>query len=708
MPHLSQSVSTIQHILAFNCCNNQRIFYLDQVQYSIGRHPHNDIVINANGISRQHATLVQATKTAEIVSFVLIDGDLQGNKSRNGILINGERKDKYELKHGDIIQFSETVKAHYYIVNKNSEYFLNHLFPNIVAQSTGSDNQNTIEDTQLIIKNNQDKQYSSTLSNLASVVELSPIPIIEINGIGQITYLNSAASLTFPDLQQAKLNHPLLQGLIEQNNHHNGNLLIREVNLKTQSFEQHIHYLSTEKLIRSYIFDITKRKAAEENLKYQAFHDTLTKLPNRIFFNQQLALALKTAKRYNKLLAVLFLDLDGFKNINDTLGHGIGDRVLECFAQRLSSQIRESDLVCRWGGDEFTVLLSDIKHPDEAAKFARRLLKSFIDPLTIGKHQLYLKSSIGIAIYPQDGEQAETLIKHADIALYRAKEWGRNHYQFYSSQMSCEVTENFRLENQLHRAIKNQEFVLHYQPRINIRTGKIYGVEALIRWQNRDLGLVKPDKFITCAEKTGLILPIGEWVLHTACQQNKYWQKIGLPPIRVAVNLSPQQFQQPNLVEMVEKTLKLTGLEPKWLELEVTESTLIHNVTSACQTLKQLQEMGIYISMDDFGTGYSSLSYLKKFPFHTLKIDQSFIKELQNNSQDLAIISAVITLSRGLNMSVVAEGVETQAQLDLLKKLQCEEMQGYFFSHPLSSQDILQYLISFYQKQNYNTIQGLI
>lgn len=529
---------------------------------------------------------------------------------------------------------------------------------------------------------------------------MSPITIVEINYEGTITYLNPSTNLKFPDLQKRQIKHPLLQGLLEKQDYNNGSLVIREVDIENQSFEQHIHYLAQEQLIRSYIFDITQRKQAENELKHHAFHDGLTGLPNRNFFDQHISLISKNSQRYNKLFAVLFIDIDNFKNINDTLGHNIGDQILQYFAKRLNSHIRKSDFVCRWGGDEFVVLLGEIQNPDQAAKFSQRLLQTFEHPLQIEGHEIYLKCSVGIAIYPEDGQETEILLKNADAALYRTKESGRNHYQFYNPQMGVEIAENFTLENQLHQAVKNGEMILHYQPQINIKTGQVYGLEALIRWKSPQLGLIKPGKFIPLAEKTGLILPMGEWVLKTACQQNKKWQQMGLPPVRISVNLSAQQLQQPNLIETVENTLESVGLDPKWLELEVTESMLMKNITIAKKTLQELREMGVYISMDDFGTGYSSLGYLKKFPFDTLKIDQSFVKELNQSSQDLHIISAIMTLSRGFNLRVIAEGVENQEQLKLLKELNCEEMQGYLFSRPLSSEDVLKYLIGFQKQKN--------
>ena len=699
MLYLTEKKQNIQHILVFSLTSGQRVFYLEEPQYSIGRYSTNATVINAEGISRQHATLIKTSKNDEHFSYVLIDGTIEGDRSTNGVVVNREKIEKTELKHGDNIYFTGDVKAHYYIIDNRNQECVDKFKPNLFINSTSPDINGFANHTQLK-ENNIDIPSLSEIKNLASVVELSPIPIVEINYEGTITYLNPSTNLKFPDLQKRQIKHPLLQGLLEKQDYNNGSLVIREVDIENQSFEQHIHYLAQEQLIRSYIFDITQRKQAENELKHHAFHDGLTGLPNRNFFDQHISLISKNSQRYNKLFAVLFIDIDNSKKINDTLGHNIGDQILQYFAKRLNSHIRKSDFVCRWGGDEFVVLLGEIQNPDQAAKFSQRLLQTFEHPLQIEGHEIYLKCSVGIAIYPEDGQETEILLKNADAALYRTKESGRNHYQFYNPQMGVEIAENFTLENQLHQAVKNGEMILHYQPQINIKTGQVYGLEALIRWKSPQLGLIKPGKFIPLAEKTGLILPMGEWVLKTACQQNKKWQQMGLPPVRISVNLSAQQLQQPNLIETVENTLESVGLDPKWLELEVTESMLMKNITIAKKTLQELREMGVYISMDDFGTGYSSLGYLKKFPFDTLKIDQSFVKELNQSSQDLHIISAIMTLSRGFNLRVIAEGVENQEQLKLLKELNCEEMQGYLFSRPLSSEDVLKYLIGFQKQKN--------
>jgi diguanylate cyclase (GGDEF)-like protein/PAS domain S-box-containing protein len=445
------------------------------------------------------------------------------------------------------------------------------------------------------------------------------------------------------------------------------------------------------------IKDITERKQSEERLHYQVFHDSLTGLPNRKLFSKQLEESILKAQNNNSLLSVMFLDVDRFKNINDSLGHEIGDLLLQGLAQRLKSCLRDCDVIARWGGDEFTLILNQISNLEEPARIGQRLLDALQAPFNIQEHQLHVRSSIGIAVYPKDGDIAETLIRNADAALYRTKQRGKNNYNFYTSTMNAEASEMLRLETFLHGALERQEFVLYYQPQVNIKTKKICGVEALIRWQHPELGLVSPAKFIPLAEETGSIVQIGEWVLRTACQQSKAWQQIGLPDLKISVNISPRQFQEEDLVVKIEEILNDTGLTPDFLELEITETTIVQNVDFARRALRNLRNMGINISMDDFGTGYSSLGYLKKFSFQTLKIDQSFVRDLQDNPQDKAIISAIVTLGRGFNLRVVAEGVETIEQLEMLRALNCEEMQGYWFSRPLPMNEATKFLCNHFQ-----------
>ncbi|MGF1478389.1 MAG: EAL domain-containing protein [Cyanophyceae cyanobacterium] len=445
--------------------------------------------------------------------------------------------------------------------------------------------------------------------------------------------------------------------------------------------------------------DVTASRQAEKTISYQAWHDLLTQLPNRASFDDKLAQSLTLARQNHGKLAVCFLDLDRFKAINDTLGHPIGDRLLQDVAQRLTNCLRDDDILARWGGDEFTLLLPQIHGVDDAAKIAKRILESLKPTFTIEGHQLRISSSIGISLYPDDGTDAQTLIKNADAALYRAKEQGRNNYRFYNSVMN-KGTALLVLENDLHQALERAEFFISYQPQVEVESGTITQMEALVGWQHPSLGLVSPRAFLPLAEDSGLIVAIGEWVLKTACRQLKAWHNAGMTNLRVAVNLSARQFQQPNLVEMVEDILSATELSPQFLELEITETTAMQNVELTRTTLMNLQKMGVSIAMDDFGTGYSALGYLKKFPIQTLKIDECFVRDLIHNPDDVAIIMAILALGHRLNLRVVAEGVETQELKELLSELQCQHMQGYFFSCPLATTDATKLLVHQQERQS--------
>ena len=430
--------------------------------------------------------------------------------------------------------------------------------------------------------------------------------------------------------------------------------------------------------------DVTEHKKAQAMIQHQAYHDSLTNLPNRTLFDQELAKALNLARNNNKMLAVMFLDLDRFKTINDTLGHAVGDLLLKSVVERLKHCVRGQDLISRWGGDEFTLLLSEINCREDVNAIANRILQVLKPSFNLEGHYLHISSSIGIAVFPDDGSDADTLLKNADVALYWVKEKGRNNYQHYNLTLNSQAYELLSLENNLHDALEKQEFTLYYQPIIEVATGNIVKMEALLRWQHPELGLVSPNLFIPIAEENGLIIAIGEWSLETACAQNKTWQEMGFSPLTVSVNLSVRQFHHHNLVARVRKILQKTGLNPRWLELEITENITMQNIDIAKQVLFELNQMGVSLSMDDFGTGYSSLGYLKEFPFNTLKIDRSFIKDLSANSQNLAIIDAITTLGKGLNLQIVAEGVESELLKNLLETLRCDYMQGYFFSPPLT------------------------
>jgi diguanylate cyclase (GGDEF)-like protein len=393
------------------------------------------------------------------------------------------------------------------------------------------------------------------------------------------------------------------------------------------------------------------------------------------------------AKRSERLVGLLFFDLDRFKTINDSLGHHVGDQLLEAVAERISNHIRDCDTVARLGGDEFTVVLESLSHVDEVFLVAQKICDMFASPFQLDTQQIFVTASIGITVFPFDDTDAENLLKNADIAMYRAKENGGNTYAFYEPHMDAHATEWLTLENDLRHALERNEFFLCYQPRVDISTGQILSAEALLRWQHPDHGLVSPAEFIPLLEETGLIVPIGEWVIKTACQQSLDWQSRGLPPLRIAVNISPRQFRQNNLIDLLTETLKTTKLDPNALELEITESMLIENVDVAAETLSAAHDLGIHVSVDDFGTGYSSLSYLKRFRISTLKIDRSFVKDITTDPDDAAIASAIVALAQSLDLNVTAEGVETQEQLAFIRQLGCDEAQGYLFSKPLHTRD---------------------
>lgn len=423
---------------------------------------------------------------------------------------------------------------------------------------------------------------------------------------------------------------------------------------------------------------------SEERLQYLAHHDELTGLPNRTLFLDRLQQAMAHSGRDKNKVIVMFLDLDRFKVINDTLGHEVGDELLLAVAERLTNCVRGEDTVARFGGDEFVVLLTKVKYDQDADVVAKKIIKEIQQSFMLDERELFVTTSIGVSVHPNDGHDAFALIKNADIAMYRAKDQGRNNYQFYASNMNDRATEILNLENGLRRALARDEFILHYQPKIDLKSGKMTGMEALIRWCNPSLGLVPPGQFIPLLEETGLIQAVGEWALHTACLQNKTWQDAGFEPLRVAVNLSARQFRDVDLAAKIFKVLGDTGLDTKWLELEITESLLMENKDVVVDTLRALDQHGVSIALDDFGTGYSSLHYLKRFPIHIVKIDQSFIRDIIVNPDDALITGAIIKMAHTLNMRVVAEGVETKQQLSFLLENRCDECQGYYISKPVS------------------------
>jgi diguanylate cyclase (GGDEF)-like protein/PAS domain S-box-containing protein len=438
--------------------------------------------------------------------------------------------------------------------------------------------------------------------------------------------------------------------------------------------------------------DVSGARATTLRMAYLAQHDSLTDLPNRILFSDRLSEAMTLASRYRRQLAVLFLDVDRFKHINDSLGHDIGDRLLQSIAQRLLGCVRASDTVSRQGGDEFVILLSELTHAEDATVCADKILETLRAPHRIDEYDVQVTASIGIVTYPDDGTDCETLMKHADFAMYHAKDNGRDNRQFFKRDLNLRAVKRQSLEDSMRHALEREEFSVHYQPKVNLENGEIVGVEALIRWLHPDLGLVSPAEFIPIAEECGLMVPIGRWVLGQACHQAQAWQEIGLAPIRIAVNISAAELRARDFLRGVGVILAETGLDPRLLELELTETFLMQDSKAMLAVLQELKRLGLKLALDDFGTGYSSLNHLKRFPIDTLKIDRSFVRGVTTNSDDASIVCAVISMGKNLHMRVVAEGVETREQLAFLQDRECPLGQGYYFSQPLTGQACTQLL----------------
>ncbi|WP_051235124.1 sensor domain-containing protein [Marinimicrobium agarilyticum] len=431
--------------------------------------------------------------------------------------------------------------------------------------------------------------------------------------------------------------------------------------------------------------DITARRQSEERVHFLATHDSLTELPNRFMFHQILDVAVNSARRHQRVLAVLFIDLDRFKNINDTLGHDAGDQLLQTIGQRFTQNLRASDVVARLGGDEFVVLLQDIHSEQDARLIAQKLIATAVEPISVLGQECRVTASIGICMYPADADDGQSLMKNADIAMYRAKEEGKNTYQFYSPNLQARSLERLDMENHLRRAVEQNQLFLHYQAKRDLKTGSVAGVEALVRWQHPTLGVVPPNDFIPLAEETGLIVLIGRWVLNTACEQSARWQKQGLLPVCMSVNLSPRQFFDEHLIGDIQRALEDSGLRAENLELEITESMVMQNTDRAIDILKGIKALGVRLAIDDFGVGYSSLAQIKRFPIDTLKVDSSFIRDIPSNFEDKAITQAIIAMGKTLSLTVIAEGVETVEQESFLRDHDCDQSQGFYFSRPLAA-----------------------
>ncbi len=449
------------------------------------------------------------------------------------------------------------------------------------------------------------------------------------------------------------------------------------------------HYVSTGK-------DISERIRVHEHLQHMAHHDALTDLPNRSLFLDRLQQSLNRARWHDRLVAVMFMDLDRFKIINDTLGHNIGDQLLLQLSQRLNKTVRDGDTIARFGGDEFAILLDDIDSDSHISSLAQKMLDTLAVPFKINKQELFVTASIGVSIFPNDGDDSETLLRNADVAMYRAKDLGKNNYQFHSDDLSARIFERMTLETHLRHALERDEFILYYQPQIDARTQNISGVEALLRWQHPELGLVTPNNIVPLLEETGLIEQVGHWVLETACRQSRVWHDAGWSYLHMSVNISSRQFNNTDFIPSLHDIINQTEINPEFLELELTESMLMRNASTTVNALHSLSGLGVRFAIDDFGTGYSSLTYLRRFPIDTIKIDRSFIHDVTDNPDDAAIASAIIVMAQSLSLNVIAEGVENQEQLDFLTSRNCYYLQGNFFSRPLPAEELTQLL----EKQN--------
>lgn len=583
--------------------------------------------------------------------------------------------------------------------------------------------------TQELIKMN--KELSETTSKLrisealANVIsETSIDSMIIINDEGVILKVNPAVEKMFQfnentivgknifELFTHSKSQSYLNRILETvNNIDNlkGNENLTEIEARRKdgtSFPAEIQigkrYVQDQCIVACTIRDLTKKKEDQERITYMAYHDGLTDLPNRRKFNDEITSLLQQAKSRNETFALMYLDMDRFKYINDSLGHIMGDKVLQAFSKRLSKCVREGDLLARIGGDEFNILFPNSNRED-ALEVAGEILDAFKEPFYIDNYELFITTCIGISVFPYDGEDAVVLMKNADAALYRAKEQGKNRLNVYHSGMNLQSYKTFILQNDLRRAVERDELSLVYQPRIDVESGEITSAEALLRWNHPNWGTISPSEFIPLAEEIGYIVDIGKWVLKSVCLQSKAWLNAGITPLRIAVNFSGKQFLQRDLIDHIQQVLNETELSPNLLEIEITESVLLGNETIITNTLNQLKKMGISISIDDFGTGYSSLNYLRRFPVHTLKIDKSFIHDISNKTFDSTqLVSSMISLAHGLNMKVIAEGVETEEQLNILRRFRCNEIQGYLFSPPIPAREFELFILNSQNKISFN------
>ena len=593
-----------RHLIVIEDNKYRQTISLEEETYSIGRHTKNSIIIHSQQASRHHGTLMRRqNRQNHTYSYWIIDGDLEGNKSRNGIYVNGEKCLIKELKNGDLINFGCEVNATYYASHEWSNTVIN-------------------------IANNNPQQSLNHSSTLAG------------------------------------------ENVLSQSHTH-----------FTHESQPHPNFAPDSQLLNP-----------KDTLQAQEYQDNLTKLPNRILLKEYLLNSLKNAKNYNTSTAIILLDINHFRAINKNWGYAVGDKILIEVAQRLKSSLRGSDIVARWGDDEFVILLPKISRGDDIEKITQRILKNINQSIELSETLLYVEYSVGSSLYPQDGQDGNILLRKAEIELLKNKKNSLLSNENSHLNIDSKASKLLKAKTALQQALSHQELELYYQPQIQIKTREISGIEALVRWNHPELGQINPQKFIPVAEQTDSILLIGEWILREACRQKKAWQNMGLPDFTMSVNLSPLQLKDPNFVQIVKQILEETKLDPHWLELEITEKALLANSELAHQVLQDLRQLGVHLSMDDFGSGYSCLNHLPKFPFGTLKIAQSCVQDLTKKPETVAIISAAIALGNSLDLRVVAEGVETYKQLDLLQNLDCQEAQGYLLSQPLNYQEATQFL----------------
>ncbi len=811
----SAAPKRVRHLLVIQDNDGERVVPLDASTYSIGRHQANSIVIKDKAVSRHHALLLRIPdpQTGNVF-FRIIDGNLQGKRSHNGLWINGQRYYSQDLKDQDTIAFSTNIHATYHR-SVEEEVDPTHTQSSLLVPLKPCD-QAAVSETE------RQQLNDAALVRMSSMSEMMPYPIVEMDLNGHITYLNPAAADQFPTIQTDP-QHPLKSGLTMGFLKNLNQYYVREIEIGDHFYEQSIHCIPQSQLVRSYLINITQRKQVEqilrkseeryaaaargandglwdwdlnhntiyfsprwkamigyqdhdlsdqidewfqrihpedqltvkdelerhlngrsphfeseyrlqhknggyrwfrsrglvslddlkqpqriagsqtditeyhlarEQLLHDAFYDAMTCLPNRVLLMDRISQAIKKCKRHQQEhCAVLFLDLDRFKVINDSLGHMLGDRLLIEVAQRLSRCLRQDDTVARLGGDEFVLLINSIPDIQAALNAAQRIQDSLKYGFNLGGQEVFTTVSIGIALGHPHYESAEDLLRDADAAMYKAKQQGKNRYAVFQNNMHSQAVALLQLENDLRRAIERQEFQLHYQPIIHLQAQTVIGFEALMRWQHPERGLVPPSEFIPLAEDTGMIIPLGHWLLREACHQMWQWQQQlpREPPLSICVNISSRQFAQPDFVSHVRQVLADIPIFPGSLKLEITEGVIMAQADTVADKLNQLKALGVKLSIDDFGTGYSSLSYLQTFPVDTLKVDRSFVMKM-GHPESREIVKTIIMLAHNLNLDVVAEGIETQAQAQLLKEMNCEYGQGYLYARPVEKHAVIKLL----------------